>query len=92
MIRSFRHKGLKLLYQKGERRRLSPELVDKIERMLARLDQACDSSEMDLPGWRLHALKGTLEGFWSVTVTGNWRIIFRMEGGDAHDVDLVDYH
>ncbi|MFN3460810.1 MAG: type II toxin-antitoxin system RelE/ParE family toxin [Oceanibaculum sp.] len=92
MIRSFRHKGLKLLYEKGERRRLSPELVDKIERMLARLDQARDSSEMDLPGWRLHALRGNLEGFWSVTVTGNWRIIFRMEGGEAHDVDLVDYH
>lgn len=47
---------------------------------------------MDLPGWRLHMLKGTLEGFWSVTVTGNWRIIFRLERGDAHDVDLVDYH
>jgi toxin HigB-1 len=60
--------------------------------MIARLDQARDSSEMDLPGWRLHILKGTLEGFWSVTVTGNWRIIFRIEGGDAHDVDLVDYH
>ncbi|MFO7481259.1 type II toxin-antitoxin system RelE/ParE family toxin [Oceanibaculum nanhaiense] len=92
MIRSFRHKGLKLLYEKGERRRLPPEQIDKIERMIARLDQARDSSEMDLPGWRLHMLKGTLEGFWSVTVTGNWRVIFRMEGGDAHDVDLVDYH
>lgn len=92
MILSFRHKGLKLLYEKGERRRLPPEQADKIERMIARLDQARNASEMDLPGWRLHALKGTLEGFWSVTVTGNWRIIFRMEGGDARDVDLVDYH
>ncbi|EKE70183.1 plasmid maintenance system killer [Oceanibaculum indicum P24] len=71
---------------------MPPEQADKIERVIARLDQARNASEMDLPGWRLHALKGTLEGFWSVTVTGNWRIIFRMEGGDAHDVDLVDYH
>lgn len=71
---------------------MPPEQADKIERMIARLDQAQDASEMDLPGWRLHMLKGTLEGFWSVTVTGNWRIIFRLERGDAHDVDLVDYH
>ena len=92
VIGSFRHKGLKQLYSKGDRRKVSPENADKIERILARLDQACEPSDMDLPGYRLHALKGDLEGFWAVTVSGNWRIIFRFEGGHALDVDLLDYH
>lgn len=92
MIRSIRHKGLKLLYDKGDRRRVSAELADKIERVLARLDQAGKPGDMDLPGCRLHPLKGDLAGFWSVTVSGNWRVIFRFEDGHAADVDLIDYH
>jgi toxin HigB-1 len=92
VIRSFRHKGLKLLYEKGERRRVHADFVDKIERILARLDQASEPENMDLPGYRLHPLKGDLARFWSVTVSGNWRIVFRFEGGHACDVDLIDYH
>ncbi len=92
MIRSFRHRGLKRLYERGERRHLRPDQVDKIERILARLDEASDVSNMDLPGFRLHPLKGDLAGFWAVTVSANWRVIFRFEDGHAHDVDLVDYH
>jgi toxin HigB-1 len=92
VIGSFRHKGLKLLYEKGDRRRVSAGLADKIERILARLDQAAKPGDMDLPGYRLHSLKGDLAGFWSVTVSGNWRIIFRFTGGHAGDVDLIDYH
>jgi toxin HigB-1 len=92
MIVSFRHKGLKLLYEKGDRRRVSAEHADKIERILARLDEADDVSNMDLPGFRLHPLKGDLAGFWAVTVRANWRVIFRFREGHAHDVDLVDYH
>ena len=92
MIASFRHKGLKLLFEKGDRRRLPPDRADKIERILARLDEASEVGNMDLPGFRLHPLKGGLAGFWSVTVSGNWRIIFRFEGGRAIDVDLIDYH
>lgn len=92
MIRSFRHKGLKLLYDKGDRRKVQAAHADKIERILARLDQATAPASMRLPGYRLHALKGDLAGFWSVTVSGNWRIIFRFESGHANDVDLVDYH
>jgi proteic killer suppression protein len=92
MIRSFRHRGLKRLYERGERRHLRPDQVDKIERILARLDEAGDVSNMDLPGFRLHPLKGDLAGFWAVTVSANWRVIFRFEDGHAHDVDLVDYH
>ena len=91
-IGSFRHKGLKQLYSKGDRRKVSPGHADKIERILARLDQACEASDMDLPGYRLHVLKGDLEGFWAVAVSGNWRIIFRFEGTGVAQVDLVDYH
>ncbi|OFX10184.1 MAG: peptidase [Alphaproteobacteria bacterium RIFOXYD12_FULL_60_8] len=92
MIGGFRHKGLKLLYEKGDRRRVSPDLADKAERILARLDIANAPADMDLPGFRLHPLKGDLAGFWSVSVSGNWRIIFRFDGVHACDVDLIDYH
>lgn len=92
MIASFRHKGLRLLlWEAGDARKLGADQVDKIARILARLDQAADVRNMDLPGFRLHRLEGDLAGFWSVTVSGNWRIIFRFEAGIASDVDLVDY-
>ena len=92
MIVSFRHKGLKLLFEKGDRRRVLSDHFEKIERILARLEEASEVSHMNLPGFRLHALKGELVGRWSVTVSGNWRIVFRFESGDASDVDLIDYH
>lgn len=92
MIVGFRHKGLKLLYEKGDRRRVSATLADKVERILARLDEATGPGGMDLPGYRLHPLKGSLAGFWSVSVSGNWRVVFRFDGADACDVDLIDYH
>ncbi len=71
---------------------MQPEYTDKIKRMLARLEEASEVGNMDLPGFRLHPLKGDLAGYWSVTVSGNWRIIFRFEGGHASDVDLIDTH
>jgi proteic killer suppression protein len=92
MIRSFRHKGLQRLYEAGDRRRVTPEHAAKIERVLARLEHAARPNDMDLPGFRLHPLKGDLAGFWAVTVSANWRIVFRFEDGDAADVDLLDYH
>ena len=92
MIVSFRHKGLKLLYDKGDRRRINPGYVGKVERILARLDEASRPSDMDLPGFRLHPLKGSYTGYWAVDVSGNWRIVFRFEGVNAHDVELTDYH
>ena len=92
MIQGFRHKGLKLLYGKGDRRKVRADQADKIERILARLDQASEPSNMDLPGYRLHPLKGDLAGLWSVAVSGNWRIVFHFEDGHAWDVDLMDYH
>lgn len=92
MIISFRQKGLKLLYERGDRWRVSADFADKVERVLARLDEATEPGNMDLPGFRLHPLKGDLAGFWSVSVSGNWRIVFRFDGANACDVDLVDYH
>ena len=92
MIRNFRHRGLKRLYELGDRRRISPELADRIEEALGLLDVAETPADMDLPGYRLHALKGDLRGSWSVAVSRNWRIVFRFEDRDVCDVDLIDYH
>jgi toxin HigB-1 len=92
MIVAFRHKGLKLLYETGERRRVPAGYADKIERILARLDEASAPNDMDLPGYRLHPLKGDFAGFWSVSVSANWRIVFRFAGADIRDLDLIDYH
>jgi toxin HigB-1 len=92
VIQSFRHRGLKRFYEKDERRGLRADHLDKIARILARLDEADAPGKMDLPGFRLHPLKGNLEGFWAVTVSGNWRIVFRFDDAHAYDVDLTDYH
>jgi toxin HigB-1 len=67
-------------------------LLEKVDRILARLDVAITPGQMDLPGWKLHPLKGRMKGFWSVWVSGNWRIIFGFRGTDVTDVDLINYH
>jgi proteic killer suppression protein len=92
MIVSFRHKGLQRFYESNARKGVPSELSPKIARILARLDVAKAPGQMDLPGWRLQPLKGDLQGFWSVWVSGNWRIIFRFQGSDVVQVDRVDYH
>ena len=92
MIKAFRHRGLRRLFERGERRGVSADHVEKLENILVFLNRARRAEDMDLPGFRLHRLRGDLRGFWAVTVSANWRVIFRFDGGDAHDVDLVDYH
>jgi proteic killer suppression protein len=92
MIRTFRHKGLRRLFVDDDPRGVRPEYADKLRRILARLHAARAVSDMDLPGYRLHPLKGELKGFYAVTVQANWRVIFRFADGDAQDVDFVDYH
>jgi proteic killer suppression protein len=94
VIETFRHKGLARFFEDDDRRKLPASQIDKIARILARLNEATTVQDMGLPGYRLHPLKGELAGFWSVTVSvsGNWRIIFRFENGSAYDVDLIDYH
>lgn len=92
MIQSFKHRGLKRLYERGDRSGIRADLLDIVERILTVLDTAATVQALDVPRYRLHPLKGELKGFWSVTVRANWRIIFRFEGGDAYDVELIDYH
>ncbi len=92
MIRRFRHRGLRRLFEDDDRRGLNAQHVERIARVLARLSRATEPGHMNLPGWRLHPLKGDLAGFWSVTINGNWRIVFRFEDGDVTDIDYLDYH
>ena len=92
MIRSIRHKGLKRLYVDDDPRGVISQHAQKLRDILARLDAATAVNDMAVPGFRLHRLKGALEGFWAVTVRANWRVIFRFENGDALDLDYVDYH
>jgi proteic killer suppression protein len=92
MIENIRHKGLRKFYEEGETRFLPAEQLDKIRRMLSYLDAAQRPDAMNLPGFRFHQLTGNYKGFYSVTVTGNWRIIFRFQDGQALDVNYLDYH
>jgi toxin HigB-1 len=92
VIVSFRHKGLKRLAEQGDRSKVRSDLIDKIERILSVLDAASTPQALDLAGYRLHQLKDDRKGYWAVTVQANWRIIFRFANGDAHDVELIDYH
>ena len=92
MIRGFRHKGLRQLFEKDDRSKLGAQDADKIARILARLNHSRAPQDMAIPGFRLHPLKGKRQGYWAVTVRVNWRIVFRFDGDDAVDVDLVDYH
>lgn len=92
MVKSIRHKGLKRLYEDDDPRGVTWEHEQKLRDILARLDAAAAVTDMDLPGFRLHPLKGELKGFWAVTVRANWRVVFRFEEGQALDVDLIDYH
>jgi len=92
MIQSIRHKGLNRLYQDDDPRGVISEHAEKLRDILARLDAASAAEDMDIPGFRLHPLKGEFRGFWAVTVRANWRVIFRFANGDALDVDYVDYH
>ena len=92
VIRSFKHRGLKRLYEDGDRRGIRTDLLDAVEDILVRLDEAVVPQALNLPGYRLHPLKGDRKGIWSVSVKANWRIVFRFEGTDVFDVELTDYH
>jgi len=92
MIRTFRHKGLKNLYEQDQAKGINPAWLKRIRAILARLDASKTPADMDFPGLRLHSLKGELRDFWAVDVSGNWRIVFRFIGEEPCDVDLTDYH
>jgi len=92
MIKTFRHKGLKRLFEEDEPRGVIAEHLVKLRNILARLDAANSVEDMALPGFNLHALKGELRGFMAVTVRANWRVIFRFAEGHAFEVNYLDYH
>ena len=92
MIRNFRHKGLEALHVSDQTRGVNQAHVKRLRQILALLNSAGTLDDIDLPGMKLHPLKGNLAGFHAVAVSGNWRVVFRFAEGDALDVDYVDYH
>ncbi|MFN0118474.1 MAG: type II toxin-antitoxin system RelE/ParE family toxin [Elusimicrobiota bacterium] len=92
MIKSFRHKGLKSFFFTSSKKGIQADHGQKIGDILDRLDAAEVISDMRFPGSDLHRLKGSLNQFWSIRVSGNWRIIFEFKDGDAYVVDYLDYH
>ncbi len=92
MIKSFRHKGLSRLFETGSVSGVQASHVKRLRMQLAALDTAQTIEDMDVPGFRLHPLKGQLRGRWSITVNGNWRLTFEFQDGNAYVLDYENYH
>jgi proteic killer suppression protein len=92
VIVHFRHRGLQRLYERGDVSRLNPDHVRRLRLILTLLDSATKATDMNFPGSGFHALRGNLHGFYAISVSGNWRVIFRFEDGNVYDVDYLDYH
>ena len=92
MIQNFRHKGIEQLFESGISTGVNPQHVSRLRRILALLEAAETLDDMDLPGLNLHELKGERKGTWSVKVSGNWRVTFKIKQGDAIEVNYEDYH
>ena len=92
MIKSFRHKGLRALFETGSAAGVKPNHASKLRLQLAALDSAQTIDDMSIPGFRLHPLKGAMAGRWSITVSGNWRVTFEFRDGNAYVLDYEDYH
>lgn len=92
MIDGFRHKGLRLLFEEADGRKLKADQLDRVRLILSALNAAGTVEDMNQPTFRLHPLKGDRKGWWAVTVRANWRVTFRFIDGHACDVDLEDYH
>ena len=92
MIASIRHKGLRRFYETGSKSGIQASHADRLRLQLAALDTAQSIEDMDIPGFRLHPLRGKLKGRWSISVSGNWRLTFEFKEGNAYLVDYEDYH
>ena len=92
MIKSFRHKGLRRLFETGVASGVKASHVKRLRMQLSALDTAQTIEDMDIPGFRLHLLKGKSRGRWSVWISGNWRVTFEFEQGNAYILDYEDYH
>ena len=92
MIMSFRHKGLRNFYFYGETAGIQPRHARRLQQQLTLLQEATQPKGMNIPGYRLHELKGCREGVWAITVSGNWRLTFEFINADAHLLNYEDYH
>jgi proteic killer suppression protein len=92
VIRSFKHKGLDAFFRTGSKAGIQPAHAAKLRVQLTALDFAKRVEDLSAPGWRLHPLKGDLKGYYSITVNGNWRLIFKFNNGEAELIDYLDYH
>ena len=92
MIKSFRHKGIQRFFADGSKAGIQPAHAARLARQLRQLNDARVPADMNMPGWKWHALAGDMDGHWSVWVNGNWRLTFSFEGEDAILVDYRDYH
>ena len=92
MVKSFKHKGLQRYFQKGTTSGIQVNHSRKLQMQLAALDSSKSIDDMDIPGFRLHQLKGDRSGYWVIDVSGNWRLTFRFEDGDVFDLNYEDYH
>ena len=92
MLKKFKHKGLKELFETGSKKGIQAGHAKRLRLILIRLHSSQAPADMDLPGFKLHQLKGTLKNNYAVTVSGNWRVVFKFDGNDAVDVDYIDYH
>jgi proteic killer suppression protein len=92
MIKTFKHKGLKRFYETGSTRGIQAKHAKRLRMQLAALDTALDITDLDIPGYDLHELKGDRKGVWAISVSGNWRLIFEFIDGNAYQLDYEDYH
>lgn len=92
MIKSFKHKGLQVFFEAGSKKGIQSKHANKLRMQLAALDTAYIIDDLDIPGYRLHSLKGNRKNLWSLTVNGNWRITFEFDRGDVFIVNYEDYH
>ncbi|NRA73099.1 MAG: type II toxin-antitoxin system RelE/ParE family toxin [Gammaproteobacteria bacterium] len=92
MIKSFKHKGLKKYFETGSSSGIQPKHQRKLRMQLAAIDTAQAIEDINLPGFKLHPLKGNRDGIWSITVNGNWRITFEFINGNAFILNYEDYH
>ena len=92
MITKFRHKGLETFFLTGSTAGIQSAQAKRLRLILTALNQAVSIQDLNLPGLRLHPLRGDRQGYWAVNVSGNWRVIFQFDDGDVFDVELVDYH
>jgi proteic killer suppression protein len=92
MIQSFRHKGLRKFFESGSAAGIQPHHAKRLRMLLAALDTALNIEDMNVPGFRLHPLKGSERGRWSVWVNGNWRLTFEFKDGHAYVLEYEDYH